>query len=357
MAILGELTAEVIHEINNLMGGISGYAQIGLSRQKESDSADSFGKILECVKLASSLTKNLLSFKTPPVSGSPGDIEKAAAMVLDLFRFRTKPEAGIRIIWDPVRPLPNVALPTADLQLVLANLVENALDAVREFPPGLVRLTAEKTGNELTIGVWNSGPAIPEDDIEKVFAPFFTTKLDGSGTGLGLSVARRIIAQAGGEIAATNIESGGVLFSFALRLASPEVQARSSDEAAPPPRLDGRHVLVVDDEETARNVLKLMVSSMGGATVDAAASGHEALGLLQHKTFHAVLVDLIMPGLSGQQLYYSLPRPVQRRVVFVTGDTGSPATKDFLAATGQPALFKPVDLGELLRTLQNVAGA
>ena len=70
--------------------------------------------------------------------------------------------------------------------------------------------------------------------------------------------------------------------------------------------------------------------------------------------FDAVLLDLIMPGLSGQQVYYKLPKRLQRRVVFVTGDTGNPATRQFLAATGQPALFKPVDLDELLRMLQSV---
>ena len=86
-------------------------------------------------------------------------------------------------------------------------------------------------------------------------------------------------------------------------------------------------------------------------------SGKEALRLLRGKTFDAVVLDLRMPGISGQEVYADLPKPLQRRVVFVTGDTFNPSTMQFLASTRQPALLKPLDRDELLKAVQSVVDA
>ena len=357
LAILGELMSEVVHEVNNLMVGISGYAQFGLESAQDSKTAASFGKIWDCAKLASSLTRNLLRFANPPPRDSRAEVKKAVLRALDLFSYRTYRETGVRITWDPPPSLPLVALPSADLELVLANLVKNALDAVEGSLCGEIRLTAESSDEGLVLGVWNSGPPVSEDVLARLFTPFFTTKADEGGSGLGLSVAHRIVTRAGGTIAATSPESGGMLFTCSLPLASPDLKGQPSDAPVSTPRLDGCHVLVVDDDKTVRDVLRLMLGEMAGALVDVAASGEEARRLLGEKAYDVVLLDILMPHPSGQEVYSGLRERVQKRVVFLTGDTGSRGTRNFLARTGQPALFKPVNLEELTQAVQKVTGA
>ena len=260
---------------------------------------------------------------------------------------------GVRLVFDPPEELPSVALPTGHLQLVLVNLVKNAMEAIGPHSPGLIHITAEQRGYHVAIGVYNTGKPIPPDIAANLFTPFFSTKSPGRGTGLGLAAARRIVRSIGGDLTVSNPENGGVLFTVLLPTV-PQDHAREIREEAKPHTLQGRHILVVDDDPAVRDVLRLMVLNLGGGQVDTCGSGEEALKALQHTHYDAVVLDLRMPGLSGQEIFHRLPEDLQHRVVFVTGDVLGAKTAGFLASTKQPALYKPLRHADLLEAVGKV---
>jgi CheY-like chemotaxis protein len=358
---MGELLGDMAHEINNLLMGVFGFAELELHRARDGESAQNLQSILACAQDARTLTKNLLRFARPPDAGAYGLVEEAVKSVLDLFRYRMR---DVSVSWEQEGELPAVSLPTGDLRLVLANLIKNALEALEGSEPASIRIRAERKGEQVSVSVWNSGPGIPPHALTHLFTPFFTTKGGQKGTGLGLTIARRLLALAGGNLRAENEPAGGVTFTLEVPSSPADsasvVQAGGAPVrtlAALPSRLKGRHVLVVDDENSAREVFRLMVSELGGAEVDACASGEEALRLIEQIRFDAVVLDLRMPGISGQEVYRRLPRSLQKRVVFVTGDTLGSAVRTFLTSTRQPTLFKPLDWADLLKAVDAVLEA
>ncbi len=354
LASLGMLLSEVSHEINNLMMGVLGYAELERHRQ-EGPVSENLARIVQCAKTAGSLTRTVLSLASPPGADAPGNLADALAAVLGMFRHRTH---EIPILVEVPATMPPVALDGGDLQLVLANLIKNAFDATSDTERPSIRISAEAREGRVRLRIWNASPPIPEGVLSRALTRFVTTKGRHRGAGLGLPISARLVRQAGGELTIENARGGGVVVTVDLPAAA---RAAAREEPPPPsaaPRLEpGRRVLVVDDDPTAREVLSVMVEEMGAARVQACASGEEALEVLQREPFDAVVLDLRMTGLSGQAVYRALPDTLKRRVVFVTGDTVEPSTRRFLEATPQPALYKPVDWKELARAVHRVLAA
>jgi len=355
LATLGEFLPEVVHEINNLMSAISGYAQLEMP-QADGQLAEALRVILHCANQACELSASVLHFARPDPCPY-GDVDAAVQTTLDLLRHRTRGIKGLTVVREPSARMPAVMMSTGDVQLVLVNLLKNAIDAVENLPSPTIMISSRESGGGVSLDIWNSGPPIPQPILGSLFTPFFTTKADGRGSGLGLSVTRHLVSLAGGEISASNPEGGGVCLSVRLPVSKAQPAGAHPEPARPIPHLGGRRVLVVDDEDTVREVLRMMFARTAGAEVDVCPSGDEALQLLRERAYDAVVLDLRMPGLSGQQVFESLPKPLQRRVVFVTGDTLGSTTTRFLSKTRQPALFKPLDQADLLEAVMSVVEA
>jgi CheY-like chemotaxis protein len=118
--------------------------------------------------------------------------------------------------------------------------------------------------------------------------------------------------------------------------------------------LKGRRILVVDDEEPARKVCELVFRDILKAKVDCCCSGGAALARMETERFDAVILDLFMPGLSGQEVFRRLRRAAQKTVVFLTGAALWSMTSDFLSSCAQPVLFKPVTASTLVAAVQQV---
>ncbi|MCY2954195.1 MAG: hybrid sensor histidine kinase/response regulator [Planctomycetota bacterium] len=335
------------------MGAAIGYAELEIQQQSRPESRRHLAYVVQLAQLASQLSMNVLYFASP-VASTQGVVDEAVRAVLDLYSYRTR--KGVEFEWSAAATLPTVAMPTGHLQLILANIIKNAMDAVAECPSATIRITAVPVARVLRLGVWNSGPAIPRQLLPKIFNPFFTTKARGKGSGLGLAVARRLTERAGGTLSARNT-NGGVLFTLALPIAKPVAQDPIVPSIVARSALKGCRILVVDDEEPIRKVLQLMLKSMCGGSVRTCASGGVALQLLEREQFDAVVLDLRMPGISGQELYERLPKHLKKTVVFLTGDALWAMTNNFLNSTGQPALFKPVTQANLMAAIHKVTSA
>jgi two-component system NtrC family sensor kinase len=201
--------------------------------------------------------------------------------------------------------------------------------------------------------VADNGPGISAAARARIFEAFFTTKAEGMGTGMGLSVSRALAREHGGELLLEAASpSGGASFCLTLPVVgAAQVQrasALATATALQAPVL--ARVLVVDDEAELAGVMREMLES-AGYEVSTAESGAVALELLVTARFDVVVSDLRMPDMDGAGLWrrVSAAHPgLAARMLFVTGDTLSPDATEFFRLSGCDGLDKPFAKAELL---------
>ena len=197
--------------------------------------------------------------------------------------------------------------------------------------------------------VGDTGGGIPEAIRSHIFEPFFTTKEQGKGTGLGLSVVHGIVTRHGGTVTFECREGQGTTFTVTLPRAGsaehPAVEIAERGSAAP--RGHGELVLVVEDEESARQALAEILTVLG-YTVTAVGSGEEAGRLAPETPFDVLLTDLMLPGISGGDLAIGLQaRWPDLRVVLMSGYTEDEAVRLASQAGTVRFLQKPFDMDVL----------
>lgn len=220
LAALGEMAAGIAHEINNPLGIMlqeAGWIQDVLeddeldAEKKDYELARSLNKIRTQGGRCKEITHKLLSFarKTDPVLQSTGLnelIEEVAALTEQRARF-----SNISISTDLQPDLPPVHVSPSEVQQVLLNLINNSMDAM-DSKGGKIAIRSVLDGDHIVVDVSDTGPGIPEANLERIFEPFFTTKPVGKGTGLGLSICYGIMKKMGGQITITSELGQGTTF-------------------------------------------------------------------------------------------------------------------------------------------------
>ena len=204
LATLGQLAAGIVHEINNPLTSISVYGEYLLSKLRRSGADDADVKRIERILRSSdrimSFTRNLLTYARPSKEEAhPVDVrevlEEAVGFCEHIIR-----EARVTVVREYAQDLPKVSAVPGQLHQVFVNLVTNACNAVDD-DGGEVRLSTRLVGHErVEIRVEDNGVGIAEEDLERVFEPFFSTRRRGKGTGLGLSIVKNIVEQHRGSI-------------------------------------------------------------------------------------------------------------------------------------------------------------
>jgi CheY-like chemotaxis protein len=254
--------------------------------------------------------------------------------------------------------LPNIRGDPRELQQVLLNAVVNATQSIAATRgPGRIEISARETDAHVVVSVEDSGPGVAPEALERVFEPFFTTKGD-EGTGLGLSISSGLVRAMGGRMWLQNVEGGGARLSFELPL---ETEATVKPVPTGTRRaLRPLKVLIVEDLPNLRRGMELMARRLGHAPTTAAGL-NEARKLLADPAsdFEAFLVDVhLEEGHSGFDLFEELQgegHDRERLVVFTTGDSISPQTRDRLERADRPVLRKPFALDELRDVLDRLA--
>jgi two-component system NtrC family sensor kinase len=251
--------------------------------------------------------------------------------------------------------LPRTMADPYQLQQVVLNLIVNAEHALLESRGhGHIWIrTARSTkgGHDwIVVVVSDDGPGISQEISSKVFDPFFTTKPAGTGTGLGLSIVYGIIHQHHGEISFESHPGQGTKFLIELPVVAAPEQKETFKALTEryTTAITGR-ILVVEDEPT---VGKLIVDVLReeGHEIEAVLDSHEGLARLSCGHYDLVICDLRMPLVDGYAFYEALVRsgsPMQRHIIFVTGDVLAPRTLEFLVSRGLPYLAKPFLVEEL----------
>lgn len=260
------------------------------------------------------------------------------------------------------RSLPHTKADRAQIEQVLTNLLGNAIDVLKDRPlPRQIVVTTSETTSFLRVSVADNGPGISSEIVGKIFDPFFTTKPLGRGTGLGLTICNSYIQEHRGNIWAESEPNKGTTFCFDLPiLHCPDIVSESCESTKEEPVVvveqPNRWLLIVDDEPDIVNLLKVVLEE-SGYHIETASNGEEALQRLSNQTFDLILSDICMPNLNGPLLYQRLCEikpSLANRVIFVTGDTVSGKTREFLDATGNLWLAKPFQISDVLDRVRQV---
>ncbi len=350
LAAVGQLVSGVAHELNNPLASVMAFAQLLLAAP-EGAALDrpAVDAIHQEAKRAAKIVSNLLTFaRQHQPERRVTDLNRVVEDTLELRRYALR----IANVDIEARLDENLPLTWADpfqLQQVMLNLVANAEHALAEWDgPRAIMITTSHEHGYLVVRVSDSGPGVPIEHQRRIFNPFFTTKPVGEGTGLGLSISDGIVREHGGRIRLESRAGGGA--SFVIEL--PVVDPISGNTPAEPLNAISAHrsrrLLVVDDEPLFRQAVATYFRSLGHE-VDTVATGRDALDRAAVLDYDAVLLDLRLPDIAGDEVFAQLRQMARapERVVFITGDIQSEPVRRVLATRGLPTLTKPFELDEL----------
>ena len=224
LASLGELAAGIAHEINNpvaIMVEEAGWIEDILAKD-EPISEEDLGEIQRAVQMVRTqgdrckeITYKLLSFarKTDPTIKTV-NLNTLVEEVMGLLQQKSR-FASVQIETDLDQTLPEVSASPSEMQQVLLNLMNNAVDAM-DKQGGVIKVASRRENGNIILSVADTGTGIPEANLARVFDPFFTTKPVGKGTGLGLSIVYGIVEKMGGHIAVKSAVGRGTTFTVTL---------------------------------------------------------------------------------------------------------------------------------------------
>jgi two-component system NtrC family sensor kinase len=357
LASIGELAAGVAHEINNPLTSVQGYSEMVLSKNLPEEVSADIQTIYDEAQRAAKIVQNLLFFaRKRNTEKQYLDLNSVLSRALEMksYDFRV---SNVDVVTDLAPGNHKTMVDEHQLVQVFLNILTNAEQAIhQEGAEGQIWVTTTGSDDYINITIKDDGPGMLPEDLGKIFEPFFTTKEVGQGTGLGLSISYGIIKQHDGDIWAESVEGEGTAFHITLPVVSPDNLDISDGFPLASAEQTTKHILVVDDEPQIRNLLAKYLESER-YTVDLAEDGHEAWRKAANMDYDCILLDLKMPGMSGQELYnliQEISEHLASKVVFVTGDTVSSGTQDFIAGTGNPVVVKPFRMEELLRTIHEL---
>jgi two-component system cell cycle sensor histidine kinase/response regulator CckA len=358
---LGELAAGVAHNLNNSLTVIQGRAQLLLMRSNaEEGNKKSLEVITQAVSDCSQTLRRLLDFSRRDSTrhSVPVDLSELITSSFEIARPKWQSESTSRtgpiaVRTDVPRPVP-VMGDSAELREVVLNLIFNAVDAMASG--GTIEAGTRIEGQTGRFWIADTGPGMGPAVIARIFEPFYTTKGE-RGTGLGLSASHGIIENHGGDINVTSEPGKGTRFEVILPLH--EVAVAVVVAATSAPAIDGRsaRMLVVEDEENVRTLLRDAFRAEGHEVVEAS-TGSEAITHLDKGKFDLMICDLGLPELSGLHVarWVKEFKP-ELPVIIATGYAEMIAEEDYHKARIDDVIRKPYAVSDVIARANLVLAA
>ena len=371
MEAVGQLTGGIAHDFNNLLAAISGSLQvmrlrIGQGKLEGNERYIEMGE--RSVRRAATLTHRLLAFsRRQTLDPRPVAVQRLVEGMTELIDGTVGPSVQVRAqfglgVWT-------ILVDPSQLENALLNLCINARDAMpsggkltlmasnEKVDPRLAATLDLPPGEYLKLCVIDTGIGMSPTVSARVFEPFYTTKPVGQGTGLGLSMVFGFVRQSGGQIQIETAEGAGTTMAMYLPRHSGDGEA--DDMRAGPSSLrsgTGETILLIEDEETLRQLLREVLSE-AGYTVLTAEDGPTGLRLLQgHGAVDLLLTDVGLPGgLNGRQVA-DAARLVRAglKVLFITGYADRVAVGNGLMAEQMEIITKPFDISALTEKVRQM---
>jgi PAS domain S-box-containing protein len=370
MEAVGQLAGGIAHDFNNLLTAISGYAEF-LRNSFEPDHANRgyTDEILKSAKRAAQLTSQLLAFSRrqvlqPKVLNLNTVVQGLEGLLHQLIG------GNIELQTSLTPGLGNVKADQGQIERVIMNLAVNARDAM---PRGgkLIVKTRDldldgaysdhhgriRTGPHVLLAVSDTGCGISEKVQARLFEPFFTTK--DKGTGLGLATVYGIVKQSGGDIWVYSELDRGTSFKIYLPRVGQPVEPRKKDSTRILPRKGTETVLLAEDSDVVRRLLRELLLQNGYRLIEAR-HGEEALQLSQDHDgpIDLLITDMVMPHMNGRELAAKLaPLRPRMKVLYMSGYTEEAIARNGVIDPGTAFLEKPFSPNTLARKVRELLDA
>ncbi len=364
---VGQLAAGVAHEINNPLSYVS--ANLGYLQELVTEALALATPVLREEVLTTiadmqhgaaricNIVRELQTFSTStdPYLG-PVDASVVLQSTLKLLDNEIRHRAQLR---TEIAPLPVVWAERARLSQVFLNLLLNAIQSLPEGHSAcheiVARAASDDAVQQIVVEISDTGSGIASEDLPRIFDPFFTTRPVGQGTGLGLSVAHSIVTSMRGTLAVSSQRGAGTRVTVRLPRAPVQPEAPAS-RASGDSVVRGGQILAIDDES---GVLRAIQRILRHYDVDVCESSVDALALLEERNFDLIFCDLMMPQVTGMELFAEVvaSRPdLRERFVFITGGAFTEGAAQFVKEVGRPTVEKPFGVRELRALVASMLG-
>ncbi len=363
METVGELTSGIAHDFTNMLTAIGGFASI-MKRKMDTESNLFMyvDRIIDLTIRAKSLTQNLLNFSRKQMQADrvlnvnelvntvSGFLSMVIGNKLEIHK-ELSPEE-INIVGDPVQ-----------LEQVIINLATNARDAVSKegiltISTDRLMISSKEAGGGFkeyaVIKVRDNGSGIEEKKLKKIFEPFYTTKDEGKGTGLGLYIVSDIIARHNGLIECQS--ELGVGTEFIIKLPVTEKKPETLKEETEVKSTRSAVILLIEDEKMVRDSLMNALDAYGYRVIEAA-NGRDGVEIYKerHNSIDLVISDIVMPVMDGIEAYAQMSgiNP-DVKMIFTTGYVGETHKRDNFDEKDHVVLLKPLLVKELIKRIEQL---
>jgi nitrogen fixation negative regulator NifL len=360
---LGTMASGIAHDFNNALTAILGFSELLTHRPEYLADKERTLRYLQMINTAAqdagNVVNRLREFYRQREEGevfAPVDLNQLVEQAVALTQPKWKNQAearGLSIhVATELGEVPPVVGNAADLREALTNLILNAVDAMPKG--GTITLRTRSDGSRVTLRVADTGMGMTEEVRRRCLEPFFTTKGD-HGTGLGLSMVYGILQRHGGTVDIQTTLGKGTTFILSLPSRAEAPAASTADPT--PGQIQPLRILLVDDQETVRHILREYLARDGHA-VQTADNGREGFEKFQGAEFDVVLLDRAMPGMSGDQVAAAIKQLKPEMPVILLTGFGS-----MMQAAGETppgidlVLGKPVTIAGLRTALAKVVAS
>ncbi len=368
---LGRLAGGVAHDFNNLLVVIRGSAEfVRADLPPEHPSQPDLLEVMRAADRAASLVRQLLAFaRRQPPSPRSVNLEQVLHDLTYMLRRLIREEIQLHVDIEPT--LWSVQVDVAQIEQVIVNLLVNARDAIAAS--GHITIEARNAqvmspearnlgvtpGEYVLLKVRDNGVGMSPETMKHIFEPFFSTKVTGAGTGLGLAVCYGIIKQLGGGIVAQSAPGQGAEFTIALPRSLDPARSPTGPRSLELPR-GTETVLIVEDDQSVRD-LAVRVLRTQGYKVYEAADGASALARVEElgdEPIDLLFTDVILPQMRGQELAQCLMERRPGLTVLMASGYGDSGLSPVAVEDGVQAwLAKPYGPAALLQRVREVLDA
>ena len=370
---LGVLAGGIAHDFNNVLTGVLGHvAYLKHKVEPYGDAQESLLAIEDGALRGSELVKQILSFSRLDSTESPRPVDVRGTCRGVVTLLKSAIPSRIAVSLRTADFAHSVVATEAQINQILINLIINARDAIEgegSIEVGIDGVVSvdDVTGadsGELAVGrylclqVVDSGTGMSSETRKRIFEPYFSTK-QRSGTGLGLSTVCEIVRELGGAIEVRSKEGAGSTFRIYLPLYESEGNDTGASIGIPNlKRGSGQHILVIDDEDAVRNVLSLSLKHLG-YTVDVAGSGADGIAKIEacDGGYDLIMLDVLMPEMSGDQVFYTLREDeISTPVLLMSGFSSEHIVERMIQDGAAGFIRKPFSIEPLSQRVREIVG-
>lgn len=358
---LGRMSGGIAHDLNNLLTVISGNLQLLEMAPHSEMAARWITEALKASESGATLNNRLLTFaRQRRLDPAPVDLEMVVGSMSDMLHRAVGPKIEITMVFDEAAG--RVRVDRAEIENAVVNLVLNARDAMpdggririetrrasfdaTELPPDV----DSETGEFVRLTISDTGHGMPSDVRAQAFEPFFTTKAGGRGSGLGLATLHGFVRQMGGFVTLYSEVERGTAVNVYLPSCEAETPERASVASVAPPRGNGEHILLVDDNPEVRNVTRERLEALGYRVTCAGDADEASKIVASGEPIDLVFTDVVMPGdRSGIALARDLRKSDPKwRILICSGFAADLIAGKREQLPAFPFLSKPYSYAEL----------